>query len=74
MTVKWRRETTRYGTHYCVYIDGEKVICVGKVQHCGYWYCWYGVEQEDADGTRFNFLWEAKQYAERQLEKGRPYK
>jgi hypothetical protein len=72
--LKWKRETSRVAGGHCyrVYDDGGNVVLhTHKQQNCGYWYVFVGADQDEADGTRFRTLWEAKLYAERQVEKGR---
>ncbi len=72
MTIRWRRKCKHYSTHWAINnADGVEVIAVRKIENCGYWYVYIGIDQDDSDGTRFEFLWEAKLYAEEQVTNGR---
>lgn len=66
--MKWQRGES---SHVVRNDAGEIILRVLKLDYCGFWYVYVGIDQDEADGTRFNLLWEAKAYAERQVAKGR---
>jgi len=72
--VRWHRLTNRHsgGSAYVVKnAAGVVVIHVHKKHYCQSWFVYFGEEQDEADGIRFEYLWEAKAYAERQIARGR---
>jgi len=73
MKVRWRRRNTAsVGTFYEVDNSaGQVIIHIHRKDHCGYWYVFVGEDMDEADGDRFNFLWEAKRYAEKEIKSGR---
>ena len=71
MKVKWSRVyDPRFGSHYAIKnSDGKEVVHIEKRDNCGHWYVFVGVDQDEADGDRFDFLWEAKLYGEEQFQR-----
>jgi hypothetical protein len=61
MSQRWRRNGP--GSQKLVDDSGKLLGVVGRLDYCGYWYAYMG-DNEDPEGTRFDFMWEAKRYVE----------
>ncbi len=73
--MRWRRRKSSSLTgspaYEVVNLAGRVVLHVHRKDYCGFWYVYVGEGQDEPDGIRFNYLWEAKAYAERQVAEGR---